>query len=91
MLGNIDIVVNNAGILDERRWEKEIAVNIVSVSLIKMQQLLNYLSMMLCRFPLLPLFLTIFSREEILYDSSHIFCVLNNLNDSCRRIVSSRV
>ncbi|XP_014474567.1 PREDICTED: 15-hydroxyprostaglandin dehydrogenase [NAD(+)]-like [Dinoponera quadriceps] len=28
LLGNIDIVVNNAGILDERRWEKEIAVNI---------------------------------------------------------------
>ncbi|XP_033219971.1 15-hydroxyprostaglandin dehydrogenase [NAD(+)]-like [Belonocnema kinseyi] len=25
---NIDIVVNNAGILDERRWEREIAVNI---------------------------------------------------------------
>lgn len=31
LLGNIDIVVNNAGILDERRWEKEIAVNIVSI------------------------------------------------------------
>ena len=29
-MGNIDIVINNAGILDERRWEKEIAVNIVS-------------------------------------------------------------
>ncbi|EFN88617.1 15-hydroxyprostaglandin dehydrogenase [NAD+] [Harpegnathos saltator] len=28
LLGNIDIVVNNAGILDERRWEREIAVNI---------------------------------------------------------------
>lgn len=27
---DIDIVVNNAGILDERRWEREIAVNIVS-------------------------------------------------------------
>ena len=27
---NIDIVVNNAGILDERRWEREIVVNIVS-------------------------------------------------------------
>lgn len=31
LLGNIDIVVNNAGVLDERRWEKEIAVNIVSI------------------------------------------------------------
>jgi len=30
-LETIDIVVNNAGILDERRWEKEIAVNIVSI------------------------------------------------------------
>lgn len=29
-MNDIDIVVNNAGILDERRWEKEIAVNIVS-------------------------------------------------------------
>ncbi|XP_011882863.1 PREDICTED: peroxisomal hydratase-dehydrogenase-epimerase-like [Vollenhovia emeryi] len=28
LLGNIDIVINNAGVLDERRWEKEIAVNI---------------------------------------------------------------
>ncbi|XP_012231518.1 uncharacterized protein [Linepithema humile] len=28
LLGTIDIVINNAGILDERRWEKEIAVNI---------------------------------------------------------------
>ncbi|KAL0107568.1 hypothetical protein PUN28_014704 [Cardiocondyla obscurior] len=28
LLGSIDIVVNNAGVLDERRWEKEIAVNI---------------------------------------------------------------
>lgn len=29
-MNDIDIVINNAGILDERRWEKEIAVNIVS-------------------------------------------------------------
>lgn len=29
-MNDIDIVVNNAGILDERRWEREIAVNIVS-------------------------------------------------------------
>lgn len=29
-MDDIDIVINNAGILDERRWEKEIAVNIVS-------------------------------------------------------------
>lgn len=28
MMDSIDIVVNNAGILDERRWEKEISVNI---------------------------------------------------------------
>ncbi|XP_076634792.1 uncharacterized protein LOC143348457 [Colletes latitarsis] len=28
LMNDIDIVVNNAGILDERRWEKEIAVNI---------------------------------------------------------------
>ncbi|GAB1866088.1 15-hydroxyprostaglandin dehydrogenase [NAD+] [Camponotus japonicus] len=28
LVGNIDIVINNAGVLDERRWEKEIAVNI---------------------------------------------------------------
>ncbi|KOC61726.1 15-hydroxyprostaglandin dehydrogenase [NAD(+)], partial [Habropoda laboriosa] len=27
-MNDIDIVVNNAGILDERRWEREIAVNI---------------------------------------------------------------
>ncbi|CAK9832471.1 15-hydroxyprostaglandin dehydrogenase [NAD(+)] [Anthophora retusa] len=27
-MNGIDIVINNAGILDERRWEKEIAVNI---------------------------------------------------------------
>ncbi|XP_043288463.1 uncharacterized protein [Venturia canescens] len=26
--GGIDIVINNAGVLDERRWEREIAVNI---------------------------------------------------------------
>jgi len=31
LLGNIDIVINNAGVLDERRWEKEISVNIVSI------------------------------------------------------------
>lgn len=30
LMGGIDIVINNAGILDERRWEREIAVNIVS-------------------------------------------------------------
>lgn len=30
LMNDIDIVVNNAGILDERRWEREIAVNIVS-------------------------------------------------------------
>ncbi|KZC09510.1 15-hydroxyprostaglandin dehydrogenase [NAD(+)] [Dufourea novaeangliae] len=28
LMNDIDIVVNNAGILDERRWEKEIAVNL---------------------------------------------------------------
>ncbi|XP_017764124.1 PREDICTED: 15-hydroxyprostaglandin dehydrogenase [NAD(+)]-like [Eufriesea mexicana] len=28
LMNDIDIVVNNAGILDERRWEREIAVNI---------------------------------------------------------------
>ncbi|XP_053980187.1 uncharacterized protein LOC128877157 [Hylaeus volcanicus] len=28
LMTDIDIVVNNAGILDERRWEREIAVNI---------------------------------------------------------------
>ncbi|KAG7200433.1 hypothetical protein KM043_017883 [Ampulex compressa] len=28
LMGSINIVVNNAGILDERRWEREIAVNI---------------------------------------------------------------
>ncbi|XP_029175316.1 peroxisomal hydratase-dehydrogenase-epimerase-like [Nylanderia fulva] len=28
LLGSIDIVINNAGVLDERRWEKEIAINI---------------------------------------------------------------
>ena len=30
-MGSIDIVINNAGVLDERRWEREIAVNIVSI------------------------------------------------------------
>lgn len=30
-MGSIDIVINNAGILDERRWEKEIAVNITGM------------------------------------------------------------
>lgn len=29
-MSEIDIVINNAGILDERRWEREIAVNIVT-------------------------------------------------------------
>lgn len=29
-MNDIDIIVNNAGTLDERRWEREIAVNIVS-------------------------------------------------------------
>lgn len=28
MMDGIDIVINNAGILDERRWEREIAINI---------------------------------------------------------------
>ncbi|XP_076547062.1 uncharacterized protein LOC117607060 [Osmia lignaria lignaria] len=28
LMNDIDIVINNAGILDERRWEREIAVNI---------------------------------------------------------------
>lgn len=40
LLGNIDIVVNNAGILDERRWEKEIAVNIggmINTAMLAMQ------------------------------------------------------
>lgn len=27
-MDSIDIVINNAGILDERRWEREISVNI---------------------------------------------------------------
>lgn len=29
-MDSIDIVINNAGILDEKRWTKEVAVNIVS-------------------------------------------------------------
>ena len=29
LMDGIDIVINNAGILDERRWEREIAVNMV--------------------------------------------------------------
>ncbi|XP_011685623.1 PREDICTED: 15-hydroxyprostaglandin dehydrogenase [NAD(+)]-like [Wasmannia auropunctata] len=40
LLGNIDIVINNAGVLDERRWEKEIAVNIggmVSTAMLAVQ------------------------------------------------------
>lgn len=28
--GNIDIVINSAGILDDVHWEKEVAVNVVS-------------------------------------------------------------
>ncbi|EZA58569.1 15-hydroxyprostaglandin dehydrogenase [NAD+] [Ooceraea biroi] len=42
LLETIDIVVNNAGILDERRWEKEIAVNIsgmVSTAMLAMQHM----------------------------------------------------
>ncbi|KAL2737115.1 15-hydroxyprostaglandin dehydrogenase NAD(+)-like isoform X2 [Vespula maculifrons] len=31
LMGGIDIVINNAGILDERRWEREIAVNITGM------------------------------------------------------------
>lgn len=31
LMTDIDIVVNNAGILDERRWEREIAVNIAGM------------------------------------------------------------
>ena len=27
----LDIVINNAGILDDRRWELEIAINVVSL------------------------------------------------------------
>ncbi|XP_057330408.1 15-hydroxyprostaglandin dehydrogenase [NAD(+)]-like [Microplitis mediator] len=30
-MDSIDIVVNNAGILDERRWEKEIAINVTGM------------------------------------------------------------
>ncbi|XP_018362653.1 PREDICTED: uncharacterized protein LOC108760882 [Trachymyrmex cornetzi] len=40
LLGNIDIVINNAGVLDERRWEKEISVNIggmVSTAMLAVQ------------------------------------------------------
>jgi NAD(P)-dependent dehydrogenase (short-subunit alcohol dehydrogenase family) len=28
--GTLNIVVNNAGILDEREWEKEVYINLVS-------------------------------------------------------------
>ncbi|XP_015173889.1 PREDICTED: peroxisomal hydratase-dehydrogenase-epimerase-like [Polistes dominula] len=31
LMEDIDIVINNAGILDERRWEREIAVNITGM------------------------------------------------------------
>ncbi|OXU17445.1 hypothetical protein TSAR_016927, partial [Trichomalopsis sarcophagae] len=40
LMDAVDIVVNNAGILDERRWEREIAVNLngmISVALLSMQ------------------------------------------------------
>lgn len=30
--GNIDIIINNAGILNDFKWETEIAVNMVSFS-----------------------------------------------------------
>ena len=30
LFGNIDVVMNNAGIGDEEHWEKMIAVNLVS-------------------------------------------------------------
>ncbi|XP_012532164.1 peroxisomal hydratase-dehydrogenase-epimerase [Monomorium pharaonis] len=42
LLGNIDIVINNAGVLDERRWEKEIAVNVtgmVNTAMLAMQHM----------------------------------------------------
>lgn len=42
LMNDIDIVINNAGILDERRWEREIAVNIggmVSTALLAMKYL----------------------------------------------------
>jgi NAD(P)-dependent dehydrogenase (short-subunit alcohol dehydrogenase family) len=29
----LDIVINNAGILDDSRWELEIAINVVSTAL----------------------------------------------------------
>ncbi|XP_023248630.1 15-hydroxyprostaglandin dehydrogenase [NAD(+)]-like [Copidosoma floridanum] len=41
-MDGIDIVVNNAGILDERRWEREIAVNLagmVSVAMLAMEHM----------------------------------------------------
>ncbi|KAI4486772.1 hypothetical protein M0804_006142 [Polistes exclamans] len=31
LMNDIDIVINNAGILDERRWEREIAINITGM------------------------------------------------------------
>ncbi|KAI4494059.1 hypothetical protein M0802_009326 [Mischocyttarus mexicanus] len=31
LMNDIDIVINNAGILDERRWEREVAVNITGM------------------------------------------------------------
>ncbi|KYQ54299.1 15-hydroxyprostaglandin dehydrogenase [NAD+] [Trachymyrmex zeteki] len=40
LLETIDIVINNAGVLDERRWEKEISVNIggmVSTAMLAVQ------------------------------------------------------
>lgn len=30
--GNIDILINNAGICDESQWEKEISVNVASIT-----------------------------------------------------------
>ncbi|XP_058807640.1 uncharacterized protein LOC131673567 [Phymastichus coffea] len=42
LMGGIDIVVNNAGVLDERRWEREIAVNLagmVSVATLAMEHM----------------------------------------------------
>ncbi|XP_011496897.1 PREDICTED: 15-hydroxyprostaglandin dehydrogenase [NAD(+)]-like [Ceratosolen solmsi marchali] len=39
-MGGVDIVVNNAGIIDERRWEREIAVNMggmISVAMLTIE------------------------------------------------------
>lgn len=50
VFGNLDIVINNAGIMNDRFWELEVDINLVSTNIISLNKIVLFHAPFACFF-----------------------------------------